>query len=98
MQDQTERAVDKRADAAGARHLSLSEFRNYAGLEIDLDPAFNVLAGANAQGKTNLLESLHLLSTTRLMRGMRDGEAVREGAVRAVAKADLLHQNTQISI
>src|SRR5688572_18015253 len=98
MQDQTERAVDKLARSAGVSRLSLSDFRNYARLEIDLDPAFNVLVGANAQGKTNLLESMYLLSTTRLMRGMRDGEAVRDGAERAVVKADLLHLNSQISI
>lgn len=47
-------------------HLSLNNFRNYARLELSL-PATSpvVLRGANAQGKTNLLESIYYLATAR---------------------------------
>lgn len=47
-------------------HLSLTNFRNYARLELSL-PANNpiVLHGANAQGKTSLLEAIYYLATAK---------------------------------
>src|ERR671935_34958 len=49
-------------------HLSLVNFRNYVRLELDLDPAANVVVGANAQGKSNLLEAIYCLATTKSFR------------------------------
>lgn len=46
-------------------HLSLTNFRNFGRLEVDLPTGPTVLFGANAQGKTNLLESIYYLATTR---------------------------------
>jgi len=60
--------------------LELTNFRNIPQLELTLSPRLNVLVGANAQGKTNLLEALHYLSTTRSFRGSRDGDIVSFGA------------------
>jgi DNA replication and repair protein RecF len=45
--------------------LSLINFRNYARLTLDLSPGPVLLRGDNAQGKTNLLEAIYFLSTTR---------------------------------
>lgn len=45
--------------------LRLFQFRNYASTSISLGPALNVIAGANAQGKTNLLEAAATLALTR---------------------------------
>jgi DNA replication and repair protein RecF len=47
-----------------------------------LGPELNVLVGPNAQGKTNLLEAIYLLATTKSMRGSRDQELVRWDAER----------------
>jgi len=47
------------------RHLSLSNFRNYTRLEVDLSARVHVFKGDNAEGKTNLLESVYYLATTR---------------------------------
>ena len=47
------------------RHLSLTGFRNYGRLELDLLPGTTILHGENAQGKTNLLEAVYYLATTR---------------------------------
>jgi len=44
------------------KHLSLSNFRNYLRLELDLPPQITLLQGGNAQGKTNLLEAIYYLS------------------------------------
>ncbi len=46
-------------------HLSLTYYRNYTRLEADLQARVHVLSGANAQGKTNLLESIYYLATTK---------------------------------
>lgn len=46
-------------------HLSLSNFRNYSRLELALNPGPTLFYGANAQGKTNLLEAVYYLATTR---------------------------------
>ena len=46
-------------------HLSLTNFRNYARLEIGLPPMPIVLHGENAQGKTSLLEAIYYLATSR---------------------------------
>jgi len=43
----------------------LHNFRNYVRLELDLPPDVMVLLGDNAQGKTNLLEAIYYLATSR---------------------------------
>ncbi|GIL08508.1 MAG: DNA replication and repair protein RecF [Chloroflexota bacterium] len=47
------------------QYLSLTNFRNYARLELNLTPGTTLVYGANAQGKTNLLEALYYLATAR---------------------------------
>lgn len=47
------------------QHLSLTNFRNYARLELDLPRRPILLQGANAQGKTSLLEAVYYLATGR---------------------------------
>jgi DNA replication and repair protein RecF len=47
------------------RHLSLTNFRTYARLEIDLPAQAILLYGDNAQGKTSLLEAVYVLATAR---------------------------------
>ena len=47
------------------RHLSLTNFRTYARLELDLPPQAILLHGDNAQGKTSLLEAIYVLATAR---------------------------------
>jgi DNA replication and repair protein RecF len=83
---------------AGVGKVNLEGFRNYALLEVDLAQGFNILQGENAQGKTNFLEALHLLATTRLLRGIRDAEAILEGETRAICKAELTATHTSVSI
>lgn len=57
-------------------HLSLTNFRNYTRLELDFPPGVVVLQGDNAQGKTNLLEAVYLLSRLRSPRTGTDRELV----------------------
>ncbi len=59
--------------------LHLENFRNYERLELDLDPGTNVFYGKNAQGKTNILESVCLCGTTKSHRQARDRDMIRFG-------------------
>ena len=45
--------------------LKLTNFRNYLNLEIELSPNINVFVGNNGEGKTNILESIYVLSLTK---------------------------------
>lgn len=58
--------------------LHLTNFRSYADQEIELDPVATLVVGPNATGKTNLLEGLFVLATTKSFRA-RDPEMVRHG-------------------
>jgi DNA replication and repair protein RecF len=57
-------------------HLSLHNFRNYVRLELDLPRGITVLYGDNAQGKTNLLEAIYYLATSRSPLAGNDRELV----------------------
>jgi DNA replication and repair protein RecF len=57
-------------------HLSLHNFRNYVRLDLDLPGGITVLLGDNAQGKTNLLESIYYLATTRSPHASADRELI----------------------
>ena len=57
--------------------LSLDFFRNYVHLDAAFDPNINVIYGDNAQGKTNVLESVYLCATTKSHRGSKDKEIIR---------------------
>lgn len=54
--------------------LALTNFRNFVWLELDLPPKVTLLQGENAQGKSNLLEAITLLSTARSPRTASDRE------------------------
>jgi DNA replication and repair protein RecF len=57
--------------------LSLTDFRNYASLRVEVEPAPVVLAGQNGAGKTNLLEAISLLAPGRGLRRARLSDLVR---------------------
>ena len=57
-------------------HLSLRDFRSYRTLEADFDPGVNLIVGDNAQGKTNLLESIVYLSQGSSYRTRKEEELI----------------------
>ncbi|MDO5131634.1 MAG: DNA replication/repair protein RecF [Eubacteriales bacterium] len=59
--------------------LELADFRNIVSLHMDFSEGTNILYGENAQGKTNILESLYMISTTKSHRGVRDRDMIRFG-------------------
>lgn len=67
---------DTNHPAMHLNHLSLTNFRNYARLELSLPGRLTVIQGANGQGKTNLLEAIHLLATGRSPRATVERELI----------------------
>lgn len=61
--------------------LHLANFRNYALTELTLDRGLNLFVGENAQGKSNLLEAIYLLSTLRSSRASSDSDLVRRDII-----------------
>ncbi|MCC7352130.1 MAG: DNA replication/repair protein RecF [Anaerolineae bacterium] len=57
-------------------HLSLANFRNYTRLELDFSTPLTLLQGDNAQGKTNLLEAIYVLATSRTPHAVAEREMV----------------------
>lgn len=65
-------------------------FRNLEDQAVRFHPRFNLIQGENAQGKTNLLEAIVVLSTLRSFRARRVEELLRFGVERARLRGDVL--------
>ncbi|RPH70390.1 MAG: hypothetical protein EHM74_04990, partial [Hyphomicrobiales bacterium] len=61
------------------KRLTLTDFRNYAGLRLDVDGPAIALTGPNGAGKTNLLEAISLLAPGRGLRGAAFEDLARQG-------------------
>jgi len=69
--------------------LQLTSFRSYAQLDVSFPGGPQVVVGPNATGKTNLLESLVVLGTSRSHRASQDGELVAWGSEFTRLEVDL---------
>jgi len=67
--------------------LQLESFRNYSAMSARFSPGLNVIFGDNAQGKTNLLESIAFVATGKSHRTSRDQELIQEGKTSLTARA-----------
>ncbi|MBE4718240.1 DNA replication/repair protein RecF [Pseudarthrobacter sp. AB1] len=71
-------------------HLSLTDFRSYAQVDLALEPGVTVLVGANGIGKTNLMEAIGYLATLSSHRVSSDAPLLRFGTDRALVRARLV--------
>ncbi len=82
--------------------LGATRFRNLAPLGLEFDARFTVFFGRNAQGKTNLLEAIYLLSTLKPLRARRGRELVQFGAssceVAGIAEHQGIHRRYAVEI
>jgi DNA replication and repair protein RecF len=69
--------------------LKLSSFRNYGELDLIPGDGLNILYGENAQGKSNVLEAISLLATTRSLRAGRESELILRDAEMAHVQAEI---------
>lgn len=75
--------------------LTLDHYRNYDNVTLNFSPSLNIFIGNNAQGKTNLLESIYVLAMTNSHRTHHAKELVQFGNDRAVIQGDLVKTTTQ---
>lgn len=78
------------------RTLHLRDFRNYSGVDFNLDPGSVVLVGSNGQGKTNIVEAINFLATLSSHRTNTDSAMIRQGQQAAIIRATLAHKNRSI--
>jgi DNA replication and repair protein RecF len=71
-------------------HLSLSDYRSYAAVELPLEAGVTALVGPNGQGKTNLAEAIGYLATLSSHRVAQDAPLIRLGAERAVVRGTVM--------
>jgi DNA replication and repair protein RecF len=72
--------------------LSLTDFRCYSQVDLELHPGVTAFVGANGQGKTNLVEAIGYLATLGSHRVATDAPLVRHGAERAVVRAQVARE------
>ena len=59
--------------------IKINNFRNYKSQEINLNKNINIFYGENAQGKTNIIESIFLASIGKSFRSSKDSELIKFG-------------------
>ncbi|MCI0524238.1 MAG: DNA replication/repair protein RecF [Acidobacteria bacterium] len=74
------------------QRIEASNFRNLIG-EVEFSPGLNVIYGANAQGKTNWLEAIYLLATTKSFRTSHPREVVAHDAKEAILRGTVARGN-----
>lgn len=85
------------------KNLKLKNFRNYNIINIDFDPHINIIYGKNAAGKTNILESIYLSSTSRSHKNLKENELINfneeESHIQVeLAKGRMIDDDTIIDI
>lgn len=73
-------------------------FRNLAPFDLTLSPRVVVVRGHNGQGKTNLLEALHLCATGRSFRLAPPGEMLGHGLSQALLDAVFVHREVRHAV
>ncbi len=75
------------------RKLKLINFRNYSKVQITLHPKLNIFVGANAAGKTNILESVEILGLTKSHRVGTDSNLIKIGERKTIIKGTVRDGN-----
>jgi DNA replication and repair protein RecF len=80
------------------RHVSLTDFRSWPRLELELEPGRTVFVGPNGFGKTNIVEALWYQSTLGSHRVGSDAPLIRAGAERAVVSTIVVNEGRELAI
>ncbi len=80
------------------RDLSLTNYRNCKDLTLNLGSSKVLIIGKNAQGKTNILESIYFLSTLKSPRTSNNVELINFEAERAEINCNLVKNNTDVEL
>lgn len=74
------------------KEISLENFRNYEKQNIKLNENINIIYGNNAQGKTNIIESIFLCAYGKSFRAKKDSDLIKFGE--NSAKVNILYKKT----
>ena len=77
------------------KHLHLKNYRNYSNLDIDLSPNLNIFIGKNAQGKSNILESIFVLALTKSYMNVKDQNLIKDGADFSLIRATFFDNSVE---
>ncbi len=84
------------------KSLKIKNYRNYKEEEISFDKGTNILYGDNAQGKTNILESIFLSATTKSHKGSKTTEIIKfekdESLIQTILEKKNIEYKINISI
>ncbi len=78
--------------------LHLSNFRNYNHLDLKFHPNLNIFVGQNAQGKTNIAESIYFLALTRSHRTHADRELIAWEQKEMLVSGTIIKKNTTVPL
>lgn len=70
------------------KNIKLNNFRNYLSQEIQLDKGINIFFGDNAQGKTNILESIFLCAIGKSFRAKKEKELIKMDEEKATVEVE----------
>lgn len=79
-------------------NIELQNFRNYETANLSFSPSINVLIGENAQGKTNLIESIYFLAMSRSHRTSKDRELIRWDSDFSQVKGQLIKKSHSVPL
>jgi len=80
------------------KELRLRNFRNHVNRRQVFTPALNVIVGANGTGKSNLIEAVTLLSTTKSFRNADNPQLITFGQQTAIAEAQITDHRLKVAI
>lgn len=69
------------------KNLKLRNYRNYDELDIELSPGLNIFIGDNAQGKSNILESIFVLALTKSYMNVKEQNLIKDGKDYSLVKS-----------
>lgn len=70
------------------KKIKINNFRNYEKEEINLEKNINIFYGQNAQGKTNIIESIFLCSLGKSFRAKKDNEMIKLNEENAIVEVE----------
>lgn len=74
------------------KSLKLTNFRNYTEQEVEFGNGVNIICGRNAQGKTNLIEPIYILSTQKSFRNSKLSDCIMEEKSKAIIEAEIVSE------
>ncbi len=82
--------------------INLVNFRNYSKVNISLGPKINIFIGDNAQGKTNILESIVVLALTKSHRAITNPDIIqfnkKKSIIKGTVKRNRIISNLEIEL